>query len=164
MKIKQPILPTMFFLAALLFRALPAAAWPSVYPTGLTTYDRARAFAGYTLFVPLTEKSESTIYLIDGSGQVAHRWATPFSVLHARLLPDGHLLLMGRNDRREAERPGVGAYEIGGAAGLLVELDWEGRRVWKHSDLNMHHDFARLPNGNTLYFCLLYTSPSPRDS
>ncbi len=151
MKTKLPIFPAILFLAAILFRALPASAWPSVYPTGLTIHDRARAFEGFTLFVPLTEKSESTIYLIDANGQIAHRWAAPISVLHAQLLPDGHLLLMGRNDRQEVERPGVGKYEIGGAAGLLVELDWEGRRVWKHSDLNMHHDFARLSNGHTIY-------------
>ena len=38
----------------------------------------------------------------------------------------------------------------GPVGGKLIELDWEGSRIWEHEDPYMHHDFCRLPNGNTL--------------
>ena len=40
---------------------------------------------------------------------------------------------------------------VGGAgAGAIVELDWDGNGVWEYQAPMLHHDFERLPNGNTL--------------
>jgi hypothetical protein len=40
---------------------------------------------------------------------------------------------------------------MGGAAGYLFELDWEGNIVFQYHDPYMHHDFDKLPNGNYIY-------------
>ncbi len=144
----------LLLIASMLFPASPARAWPTVYPTGTTLYDPDKSFNGYTLFTPLGDVpggQNSTLYLINMNGEVVHRWSVPFSPLQGRLLPNGNLIVIGRNDKNDPGRPGTGAYEMGGVAGWLVELSWDGKRVFKHVDLNMHHDFARLPGGNTIY-------------
>lgn len=129
-----------------------AAAWPTVYPTGTTVNDTAAARNGYILFCPLGQGGEaSTLYLINLRGEVVHTWSVPFSPMVGRLLPNGNIVVLGRNDRALPGRPGVKPYEIGGAAGWLVELTWEGKLVFKHVDLAMHHDFAKLPNGHYIY-------------
>ena len=141
-------------LAALRLAVLSASAWPTVYPTGTTLYHPDKAFNGYTLFTPLGDAPDGqtyTLYLINMTGAVVHRWSVPFSPLQGRLLPNGNVIVIGRNDKVEPGRPGVGGYEMGGVAGWLVELSWDGKRLFKHVDLKMHHDFARLPNGSTIY-------------
>ncbi len=139
---------------AVLVSVTLAMGWPTVFPTGTTVYDRVKAAGGYVLFAPLEGNAaggSSVLYLIDLRGRVVHQWSVPFAPLHGRLLPNGHIVVIGRNDKDVAGRPGVGKYQIGGAAGWLVELDWDGKLVFKHVDLAMHHDFAVLPNGNFLY-------------
>jgi len=135
--------------------AAPAFSWPAVYPLGTTRYNPQQSFNGYTLFSPISDKPyapQSTLYLIDMSGKVVHQWDVPFSpVLHGRLLPNGNVIIIGQNNEQKPGRPGVGKYWMGGAAGWLVELTWEGKRVFEHVDLNMHHDFVKLSNGNTIY-------------
>jgi outer membrane protein assembly factor BamB len=39
---------------------------------------------------------------------------------------------------------------LGGNAGHLLELDWEGTIRWQYEHEAIHHDFVRLENGNTL--------------
>jgi hypothetical protein len=43
---------------------------------------------------------------------------------------------------------------IGGAAGIVQEIDWDGKVVWEYKLLTptevQHHCFTRMPNGNTL--------------
>ena len=144
----------LFLLACVQVAAVSALAWPAVYPTGTTLYDPDKAFNGYTLFAPLGDApggQTSMLYLIKMSGAVVHRWNVPFSPLQGRLSPNGNVTIIGRNDRDEPNRAGVGKYEMGGAAGWLVELSWEGKRLFKHVALDMHHDFARMPNGNIIY-------------
>jgi hypothetical protein len=75
----------------------------------------------------------------------------PFSPLSARLLRNGNLLIIGQIGRNAGNRPGFGAFWMGGAAGKIVEMTWEGKTVFSHEDLNMHHDVEKLPNGNYLY-------------
>ena len=142
-------------LVSLLIAAAPAFAWPTVYPRGTTLYDPQRAFNGYTLFsmisaVPLAKSS--VLLLIDMNGQIVHQWKVPFSpVLQGRLLPNGNVVIIGQNDQAAPQRPGVGQRWMGGAAGWIVELDWDGKKVFEHVDLKMHHDCIKLPNGNYLY-------------
>ena len=35
-------------------------------------------------------------------------------------------------------------------AGAVLELDWDSNIVWEYRYPLLHHDFERLPNGNTL--------------
>jgi hypothetical protein len=39
---------------------------------------------------------------------------------------------------------------VGANATHLVELDWDSDRVWQYEDPYIHHDFHRLPSGNTV--------------
>jgi hypothetical protein len=99
------------------------------------------ATAGYTLFSPL---HSSSTYLIDLRGDVVHQWSHPLiNSSYAYLLETGNLLWVGRLPE--------GPQRMGGRGGLLREYDWRGQVVWEHRHVGQHHDFRRLPNGNTLF-------------
>jgi outer membrane protein assembly factor BamB len=98
-------------------------------------------------------------YLIDVAGRVVHCWRFPkLRGFYARLTPDGTLLIMGTdaslpppNIPENAAPPfEQNIRRIGGNATHLLELDWSGEVVWQYENPLMHHDFVRLPNGNTL--------------
>ena len=108
---------------------------------GLIGADRARAFPGYTLIMPIRGRN---CYLVGMDGAVAHEWrlADELGTL-ALLLPGGRLLATGFT----TEGPPI----IEGKGGYFREYDWDGKVIWEHIDHAQHHDFRRLPNGNTLY-------------
>jgi len=130
--------------------------WSPFRKTGLTHHIPSASAKGYTLVTPLGGDAS---YLLDMDGQVVHRWrlATLGSGFYARLLPNGRLLVMGT----DASTPRVQAApgeplpfdrsirRIGGNADRLLEYDWEGNVVWRYENPAIHHDFARLANGNT---------------
>ncbi len=93
---------------------------------GVRRFDRRRAWRGFTLFSPAFGYTE---YLIDMMGMVVHTWPVNHSQL-AELLFDGNLL--------------VDDYGSG-----LKELSPDGKEVWSWKG-EYHHDFQRLPNGNTI--------------
>jgi hypothetical protein len=64
---------------------------------------------------------------------------------HAELLPNGHLLFLGNLGESEDM--------------TLMEFSWDGEIVWEYQKLTLHHDFARLPNGNTLVLGLEVVPP-----
>jgi hypothetical protein len=107
---------------------------------GLLVRDVHRATAGYTLFSPLHGKSS---YLIGLRGEVVHQWEHPVINTYGYLLECGNLLWSGRLDE--------GPQHMGGRGGLLREYDWNGKVVWEHHHVGQHHDFRRLPNGNTIF-------------
>src|SRR5438105_4194546 len=39
---------------------------------------------------------------------------------------------------------------MGGGGTHLLELDWDSTILWQYENPALHHDFIRLPNGNTL--------------
>ena len=47
-------------------------------------------------------------------------------------------------------RAGGQRSDAGPRSGAIVELDWDGREIWRYENPLLHHDFDRLPNGNTL--------------
>ena len=49
---------------------------------------------------------------------------------------------------------------MGGSSASIIELDWDSNPVWAYRDNTLHHDYERLPNGNTL---LLMWDPVPED-
>lgn len=120
------------------------------HPFGLISADRARAFPGYTLIAPLRARS---VYLVGMAGEVVHEWHLPDPLATlAYLLPGGRLLTTGMT----SEGPPI----IEGKGGHFREYDWEGNVVWEYVDHGQHHDFRRLPNGNTVY---LGWEPMPED-
>lgn len=87
---------------------------------GLLKKDEARACAGYTTVSTFRGNS---VKLIDMDGKEVHRWELP------GLLGSLAYLLPG---------------------GRIVEMSWDGDILWEYTDPTQHHDFRRLPNGNTL--------------
>jgi len=112
--------------------------------TGLLKYDASKAFQGYTLIPPNEDK---TTYLIDMEGYIVHTWPSQYTPgQHALLLENGNLLRGGRLPDSPVK--------FGGAAGIIEEIDWNGKVVWEYRNHTktsvQHHTFCRMPNGNTL--------------
>ena len=133
-------------------------------PSQLIQYKASKAYEGYTLFSPMF--SDKT-YLIDMLGNVVHVWEHKGDPpgLHYILLENGHIL----GNTRQKMEPGAAkkpmgkpkpnpnpnkGLNFGGGAKGLMELDWDGNVVWQWipgpDEGSLHHDFARLPNGNTM--------------
>jgi hypothetical protein len=117
---------------------------------GILAYEREKVTPGFTLIVPLSGKAA---YLIGMRGEVLHQWSFPLTPgNYAYLLPNGNLLWSGRTAEGPPLRRGKG--------GLLREYNWEGKVLWEYRDDAQHHDFRRLPNGNTIY---LGWEPTPAE-
>ena len=130
--------------------------WSSFRKTGLTFDLPAQSVRGYTLFTP---NGGSASYLIDMAGRIVHRWDLgAFTAFYARLQPSGNLLAL--TNPAGAARPEIAPGAVptfeqglrmhGGNATALQEFDWDGNIVWTYENPAIHHDFVRLPNGNTL--------------
>ena len=107
---------------------------------GITTNDASKAFDGYTLFSPY---GRTQTYLVNMDGVVVHEWETGYQPGNwGYLLENGNLLYGGNT--------GKAPVPFAGGGGLLMELDWHGNVVWEYKDINLHHDFSRAVNGNTM--------------
>jgi len=116
----------------------------------LRHYSPSKAYNGYTLFAPI---SGGGVWLVDMHGQFVHHWKTTNPPgQYGVLLPNGNLLYAAKC----TDSP----LDFGGSGGELLELDWDGNLLWQYKDLYMHHDFHRLPNGNTM---VLRWVPTPED-
>jgi hypothetical protein len=108
---------------------------------GLMLCDPHRATPGFTLFSPLNGKAT---YIIGLRGDVLHQWQHPLvNGTYAYLLDNGNLLWTGRLPE--------GPQHMGGRGGLFREYDWSGKVLWEYKHVGQHHDFRRLPNGNTIF-------------
>ena len=89
---------------------------------------------GYTLIVG---RFNNYIHLIDHLGRIVHSWRFEQWLPHAKLLDNGNLLVMTRQDS--------------GRRSSVAEVDPDGSIVWiyTHSE-RLHHDFLKMPNGNVL--------------
>ncbi|HEY1148310.1 MAG TPA: aryl-sulfate sulfotransferase [Pseudoduganella sp.] len=140
-----------------------AAAAPSVYPTGVTHYDPGRAWNGYVLFSGQDKKT----HLIDMNGNEVRQWpheGFPPLLVDPALAGGkrGNILLQLSNAAGAPAGNGLGNKSIG-------ELDWNGKVLWQWGvggdayasasvqgagapggAAKQHHDWRRLPNGNTL--------------
>ena len=137
--------------------------WSTHHPTGLVYHAPQHSYRGYTLVTNLRGQYAN---LIDMEGRICHRWYSEEGIGYGYLLPNGHLLFRVNPDAEEvsfATRPG-GAPIRGGAAGgpngAILEVDWDGHPVWEHRQPLLHHDFERLPDGNTL---VLLWEPMPAE-
>ena len=147
----------LIFCAGLAFAVLgPARAAPSVYPTGVTRYDPAKADGVFILFSGGDDKT----HLVDMDGNEVHRWdypGFPSGILDPALAGGqrGHVMvdlsMMKQDD--PAMFKGLPFIYHDKSFG---ELDWDGKTVWQWGanapggTAEQHHDWARLPNGDTL--------------
>jgi len=88
-------------------------------------------------------------------GRVCHTWQSDEGINYGFLLPNGNLLLRTGPPSQEVsfiDHPEIAILPRGGrtASGAILELDWDGNVIWEYHDPLLHHDFERLPNGNTL--------------
>jgi hypothetical protein len=142
-----------------------AMAGPSVFPTGVTRYDPARAYNSYVLFSGQDKKT----HLIDMNGNEVRQWpheGFPPLLLEPALAggKQGNILLqLGSVPGAQTTGNGLGNTSIG-------ELDWNGKVVWQWGAgaqeaygsasvassgapggaAKQHHDWRRLANGSTL--------------
>lgn len=116
--------------------------WIRNRPLGLVYRDAEKSEGGYTLYCAVSSRHAD---LLDEAGRIVHQWHHPEGVVHLKLLPSGNLLCHTL-PADDAE----GSQQIGGSAGALVELDQDSNVVWEYRDAYMHHDYQRLPDGNTL--------------
>ena len=119
--------------------------YPTVYPTGVTVYNKEKASNGYTL-LPTAKGA----LLIDMNGREVNRWAG-LGGFPNKLLPGGQVF------GTSGARGGDAAYQD---QLDLLQVDWDGHVVWKwdHTELvadegkepqwqaRQHHDFQRAGN------------------
>lgn len=134
----------------------PARAEPSVFATGVTRYDPSKAYNSFILF----SGGDDITHLIDMSGNEVHRWEYPG-------FPSGVIdpaLAGGQRGHVVVELSMLKQDDAAMFKGLpfiyhnksIGELDWNGKVVWQWGTnapggaVQQHHDWARLPNGNTL--------------
>ena len=152
-----------------------ANAEPSIYPTGVTRYDPAKAHNVFVLFNGADDKT----HLVDMNGTEVHRWdyaGFPSGMLDPALTGGerGHVMvqLAPKTGSETGAIPGVLAIYANKTIG---EVDWNGKVVWQWGEhapgdaAQQHHDWSRLPNGNTLVLANLshaipgFTLPEQRD-
>lgn len=148
------------YLAAII--STSALASPSIYPTGVTRYDPVKAYNSYVLFAGQDKKT----HLIDLNGNEVHQWpydGFPSVFIDPKLVggKKGHVLVQFSGGRA-----------IDSESQSLAEVDWDGKPVWQWGgakaqdayagtgtstdasgygvSIRQHHDWRRLPNGNTL--------------
>lgn len=118
----------------------------TVYPTGATVYNPAKAWSGYTVF----QAGDEGVVLIDMSGKEVHLWQGLIG-FPAKILPGGYVLgSTGRRDPKFGIQDNVD----------LVQVDWDGNVVWKYNSYEhiedpgyeplwyarQHHDYQREGN------------------
>ncbi|GBG32529.1 Hypothetical Protein FCC1311_087532 [Hondaea fermentalgiana] len=111
---------------------------------GVVARDDQGIMEGYVLY-----SAGTMTYLIDSDGGVVHEWESSYVVFAAYLLENGHLI---RDGNENIDAP---IFRLGGAAGRVEEVDWDGTVLWTFSCEPLHayishHALQILPNGNCL--------------
>ncbi len=125
------------------------------WPVGVTVYKPEKCFNGYTVVVPF--RSEK-LFLIDMAGRIVHVWNSHPRELQQseflELLPNGNWITLNHVSVQEPGGPqDDDPFRVRRTRLELLELDWEGRIVWRFPSpegWRLHHDMARLANGNSL--------------
>ena len=117
----------------------------ALFCIGSIAFNPSQAqFDGYTLY---NNQNQSTTYLIDASGSIAHSWSLTSNANYAMALkPSGNLVRGAVNTGNLLNGAAVG--------GKVQEFDPSGTLVWEfvYSTANYvsHHDLCLMPNGNVL--------------
>lgn len=123
---------------------------PTVYPTGVTVYNKEKAWNGYTIF-----PSAKGALLIDMNGNEVQLWAG-LAGFPNKILPGGYVF------GSTGARNGKYAYQD---QLDLVQVDWDGNIVWKFDQnefvddpdreagfvARQHHDFQREGSSTGYY-------------
>ena len=119
--------------AVLMYTLAPIRA-QSVYPTGTTIYEPARAWNGYTVLSPLQTQA---VLVIDMNGNVVKRWEGLNNSAGgpARVLPGGILI-----SASGARPPNQESLE-------LVQQDFDGKVIWQFS----HNEQIKTGEGSTIW-------------
>ncbi len=107
-----------------------------IYPTGVVEFNPEKCWSGFTLFqAVLFEGKEFGAYLIDMNGQVVKKWPH-LEGFPNKMLPGGYL--MGNSEMRD---PKFGHQDMVD----LIQVDWEGKTVWKFDHYDFIHDPEHQP-------------------
>src|SRR5262245_26508704 len=119
--------------AVLTYAFVPIRA-QSVYPTGTTIYEPARAWNGYTVLSPLQTQA---VLVIDMNGNGGKRWEGVNNSAGgpARVLPAGLLV------------PASGARPHNQESLELVQQDFDGKVIWQSS----HNAQIKTREGSTIW-------------
>lgn len=139
----------MGYMRILLFLALTVFAFPTIVLAVTPDVNIAQTYDGYTLIAPSSggngADGKNEIYLIDMNGSLVHSWKlTTDETQFSELTPTGTLLAILGGASRPTSRT------RGQTEARLVEIDWDGNIAWEYRDVNLHHDFAMLANGNII--------------
>jgi len=136
--------------------AISSNASPSIYPTGTTRYNPTKAFNSFILFTG----GDNIAHLIDLNGNSVHEWkdAAGHSTLIDPALNGGKLgHIFVTIDTIEGKGTDLVPGQVNRRISKTIgELDWDGKTVWEFGEkapgaaAQQHHDWARLPNGNTV--------------
>src|SRR6478735_7478288 len=140
-----------FVAATVVASALPSAvrAAPTVFPTGTTIYDPAKAWSGFTL---LSTLDTPAVLVIDMNGRTVKRW-DGFNVSAggpARVLPGGVLVAPTGAFARHQEATALVAADFADKElwrfDRAEEIEIDGQRQWS---ARQHHDWqpADFPAG-----------------
>lgn len=126
---------------------------PAANPSGLV-HKSAQATPGTTLIATL---NSAAVHLVDLDGTVRHTWKCDGQ-------PGGAVYLEseGRLLRATQVEPNP-RFHGGGIGGRIEQRSFEGQILWQYelatAERTLHHDFARMPNGNLLAIAWEYHSP-----
>jgi Arylsulfotransferase (ASST). len=123
---------------------------PRIHPTGVTLYNKKKAYSGYTVF-----PSAKGALLIDMEGNEVQLWAG-LSGFPNKILPGGYVL--GSTGERNPKYGFQDELD-------LVQVDWEGNIVWKFDQTEyiedpgekpryiarQHHDYQREGSSTGYY-------------
>lgn len=165
-KVSRPFIPVLVLLATVLLYEGIYTLFVRPYRNPISIYHSpairniGKISVGYTLIAPYNNTLNAdpnnwgSVYLLDLTGRAVHDWKTTRQVLSAQMKKNGNLLVAMEPSQLSNQFPG------GGNTGVLEEVDWNGKIVWRHIDEAMHHDFAQLPNGNIAYARWEVTPPA----
>jgi hypothetical protein len=103
---------------------------PTIYPTGVTIYNRQAAYSGYTIY-----PSPQGALLIDMNGREVHLWKGLGGEPN-KILPGGSVL--GSTGSRDGEAHPFENFDV-------VQQDWNGQVQWQFNRNEYIHDPGEAP-------------------
>jgi len=139
-KMKQKLF-LIWFILLLVLVLNKAYAYPTIYPTGVTIYNKTEAYDGYTSFASTDIEGSSIVYIIDMKGNILHEWHINGSTINNLVFKNGHIL---SNIRLKGKCPVMGCVQV------IEERDWDGNVVWQYKNNKLHHLAEPMTNGNII--------------
>jgi hypothetical protein len=122
---------------------------PTIYPTGVTLYDPAKAWNGYTIF----PAADLGALLIDMNGKEVQLWKG-LQGFPNKLLPNGQVF--GSTGLRAPDHSFQDQTD-------LVQVDWEGNIVWRFAGWNISPTLDKIRAGMRASIMTLSEKVIPSD-